>query len=256
MSWKDLDFKKYKIEMKKIVLLFMAMIFLGGSLMAQSRAYGVKGGLTIGTQKWEGQDQDPLFSYHGAFSIESVSDVNSFGLFAQIGYHLKGSAWRNAQFFTLGSNSPRTLTRKFEFQNVGLTLGFKNNYKETERFSLYYLFGIRGEYTLGTNLDEYEDQNAQFNSPIYPFDEAVRKINYGATLGGGLQFPFTDYVSGIIEMTISPDFSDQYRQGSFTGTVYQNGTPTLRSFGERKIRNLVFEISLGFRFLHKIEYID
>jgi hypothetical protein len=256
MSWKDLDFKKYKIEMKKIVLLFMAMIFLGGSLMAQSRAYGVKGGLTIGTQKEGNFEQDPLFSYHGALSMESVSEANSFRLFAQVGYHVKGSAWRNVQFSNFGNNNVSIVTRKFKYQNVGLILGFKNNFKETDAYSLYYLFGIRGDYTVGTNLNEYEEQNAFFGAPIYPFDEAVRKFNYGATLGAGFQFPFTEYVSGIIEVTISPDFSDQYRQGAFNGTVYQNGSPVARSFAERKIRNLVFEVSVGFRFLHKIEYVD
>lgn len=242
--------------MKKNVLLFMAMIFLGGSLMAQSRAYGVKGGLTIGTQKWGNFEQDPLFSYHGAISVESVSEANSFGLFAQLGYHAKGSAWRNVQFRNFGSNNVSVVTRKFKFENVALVLGFKNNFKELGNYSLYYLFGIRGDYNVRTNLKEYEDQNAFFGAPIYPFDEAVRKITYGATLGGGLQFPFTEFVSGIVEVTISPDFSDQYRQGAFNGTVYQNGAPVARSFAERKIRNLVFEVSVGFRFLHKIEYVD
>jgi len=234
------------------------MIFLGGSLMAQSRAYGVKGGLTIGTQKWNNFEQDPLFSYHGALSMESVSDANSFGLFVQLGYHVKGSAWRNVQFFNIGNNNPVTLTRKFKFQNLALTLGFKNNFKESDTYSLYYLFGLRGEYTVGTNLDEYESQNEFLNGPVYPFDGAVRKVNYGATLGGGLQFPFTEYVSGIVELTISPDFSDQYRQGAFTGNSIQNNNSgsSTRNYPERKIRNLVFEVSVGFRFLHKIEYVD
>lgn len=242
--------------MKKNVILLMAMILLGGSLMAQSRAYSVKGGLTIGTQKEGNFEQDALFSYHGALSMESVTDDNPFGLFVQLGYHVKGSAWRNVQFSNFGSNNVSIVTRKFKYENVGLVLGFKNNFKESDSYRLYYLFGVRGDYTVGTNLDEYEEQNTFFGAPIYPFNEAVRKFNYGATLGGGLQFPFTEFVSGIVEVTISPDFSDQYRQGAFNGTIYQNGVPVARSFAERKIRNLVFEVSLGFRFLHKIEYLD
>lgn len=242
--------------MKKIVLLFITMIFLGGGLMAQSRAYGVKGGLTIGNQKWGNFEQDPLFAYHGAFSIESVSNVNSFGLFAQLGYHVKGSAWRNVQFRNFGNNNISVVTRKFKFENVALILGFKNNFKETDSYSLYYLFGLRGDYNVKTNLKDYEDQNAYFGAPIYPFDEAVKAATYGVTIGGGLQFPFTEYISGIVELSISPDFSDQYRQGAFNGTIYQNGTPVVRSFEERSIRNLVFEVSVGFKFLHKIEYID
>ena len=61
---------------------------------------------------------------------------------------------------------------------------------------------------------------------------------------------------GTIEFTINPDFADQYQQAAFNGTVYQNGTPVARSFRERNIRNLTFELSFGFKFLHKIEYVD
>lgn len=244
--------------MKKIVLLFITMIFLLGNLMAQSRAYTVKGGLTIGTQKWNNFEQDPLFSYHGALSMESVSDIHSYGLYAQVGYHVKGSAWRNVQFRNFGSNNVTVVTRRFQFQNVGLTLGFKNNFKDLGNYSLYYLFGVRGEYTIGTNLEEYEEQNEFFRGPVYPVEGAVRKVNYGATLGGGLQFPFTEFVSGIVELTISPDFSDQYRQPNFSANSIRNNSSgsSLQNFPERKIRNLVFEVSVGFRFLHKIEYID
>ncbi len=239
--------------MKKIVLLFISMIFLGGTLMAQSRAYTVKGGLTIGTQKWEGQDQDPLFSYHGAFSIESVSEEKSFGVFAQLGYHVKGSAWRNAIISNVGSSNFTFASRKFKFQNVALLLGFKKYLRETSNSKLYYLLGVRGDYTVDTNLSEYEDDNARIMQPVYPFDGAVRKFNYGVTAGAGTEFPFTEFVSGIIELSISPDFSNQYQQGAVTTNSPSQG---LRNYGEKKFVNLVFEVSVGFRFLHKIEYID
>lgn len=243
--------------MNKYLLLLITMLLLSQMTFAQSRAYGVKGGLTLGTQKWEGQDQDPLFSYHGVASMESVPEDNSFSLFAQVGYHVKGSAWRNSIFTNIGGGGVSVLTRKFKFQNIALTLGFKKNFKQTDRANLYYLFGVRGDYTVGTNLDEYEAQNEFFNAPVYPFDEAVRKINYGATIGAGTEFPLTEFVSGIMEVTISPDFSDQYRQGAFTAnTNSQGGGSSLRNYPERKIRNLVFEVSFGFRFLHKIEYVD
>ncbi|MEM6966679.1 MAG: hypothetical protein AAF573_18085, partial [Bacteroidota bacterium] len=75
-------------------------------------------------------------------------------------------------------------------------------------------------------------------------------------VGTGLQFPISEFVSGVIEFSISPDFSEQYRQPAFSGNVIQNGAPMFRSFPERKIRNIVVELSAGFRFLQKIEYID
>jgi len=241
--------------MKKTVLLFVTMFLLTGVSIAQSRAYSVKGGLTIGTQQWEGIDRDPLFSYHGAASIESVPEDNSFALFAQLGYHVKGSAWRNT-FFSGPTGNISVSTQKFEYKNVSLLLGFKRNFLERTNSNVYYLMGVRGDYTVGTNLDEYVAFNEFNNAPVYPFDEAVRKWNYGVTVGAGVEFPFAEYVSGILEISISPDFSDQYRQGAFSASVIQNGSSVLRSFPERKIRNLVLEISVGFRFLHKIEYID
>ncbi len=241
--------------MKKTVLLFITMFLLSGISIAQSRAYSVKGGLTVGTQKWEGSDRDPLFSYHGAASIESVPEDNSFSLFAQLGYHVKGSAWRNT-FFTNQSGSISISSQKFKYQNVSLILGFKRNFLEKANSNLYYIFGVRGDYTVGTNLDEYKQINEFNNAPIYPFDEAVRKWNYGATVGAGMEIPLSDYVGGIIEISLHPDFSDQYRQPAYSVTVLQNGANVTRSSGEQKIRNLTLEISVGFRFLHKIEYID
>ena len=241
--------------MKKAILLLVTMFLLTGTSMAQSRAYSVKGGLTIGTQQWEGVDRDPLFSYHGAASIESVPEDNSFALFAQLGYHVKGSAWRNT-FFTGPTGDISISSQKFKYENVALLLGFKRDFMTRGNSDIYYLMGIRGDYTIGTNLDEYELINEFNNAPVYPFDEAVRKWNYGVTVGAGIEFPLADYVGGILEISISPDFSDQYRQAAFSANVIRNGASQLQSFQERKIRNLTLEISVGFRFLHKIEYID
>ena len=240
--------------MKKFLLLFV-IIFLGNQVLeAQSRAYSFQGGLTVGTQKWESIEQDPLFRYHGIFSIESVPDNNAFGLFARVGYHVKGSAWRNNLFSNVSGQGFTILTQDFEFKNISLTLGAKKKFTDRGSATLYYMFGARGEYTIGTNLDEYEAANQV--SPIYPFDQAVQKFTYGLTLGGGAEVPVSEFISAIFEFTVNPDFALQYRQGTFNGTVYFNGTQQLRTFPERNITNLTLELSVGFRFLHKIEYID
>jgi len=243
--------------MKKILLLFIT-IFLGNQILeAQSRAYSFQGGLTVGTQRWEGIEQDPLLRYHGIFSIESVPDNNAFGLFARVGYHVKGSAWRNNLFQNVSGQGFTILTQDFEFKNISLTLGAKK--KLTDRggsTTLYYMFGARGEYTLGTNLDEYQAANEFSGGPVYPFDEAVQDFTYGLTLGGGAEVPISEFISAVFEFTVNPDFALQYRQGSFNGTVFFNGTAQQRTFRERNITNLTLELSVGFRFLHKIEYID
>ena len=225
-------------------------------LEAQSRAYTFQGGLTVGTQKWEGTEQDPLFRYHGLFSIESVPDNNAFGLFARVGYHVKGSAWRNNLFSNVGSQGFTILTQDFEFRNISLTLGAKKKFTDRGRATLYYLFGARGEYNIGTNLDEYVAANEFSGSPVYPFDEAVLDFTYGLTLGGGAEVPVSEFISAVFEFTVNPDFALQYRQDAFNGTVFFNGTAQQRTFQARNITNLTLELSVGFRFLHKIEYID
>jgi len=242
--------------MKKILLLFVIIFFGNQILEAQSRAYTVKGGLTVGTQKWETIQQDPLFRYHGIIGVESAPESNSFALFAQAGYHIKGSSWRNLLLSNVTGSNFTITSQDFEFQNVSLTLGAKNKFRDRGTTTFYYLFGIRGDYNVGTNLEEYRPANEFSNAPIYPFDEAVQKITYGMTLGGGAEVPVSEFVSAIFELTVNPDFREQYRQGSFTANVNFNGTTNPRTFPERKITNLSLELSVGFRFLHKIEYID
>lgn len=241
--------------MKKTIVLFAIMTFLSGILMAQSKAYSIKGGLTVGTQKWENTERDPLLSYHIVGTMESAPEDNSFALFMEVGYHVKGSAWRNTRFTNQGGGITFS-SQKFKYKNLALVLGVKKNYKETDNMSLYYLFGLRGDYTVGTNLGDYERFNEINGAPVFPFKEAVRKFNYGATLGTGVRFPFTEFISGVMEFTIAPDFSQQYRQGPFSANILINGASTNRTFAKREIVNLVFEVSLGLRFLHKIEYID
>ncbi|MEM6966279.1 MAG: hypothetical protein AAF573_16065, partial [Bacteroidota bacterium] len=178
--------KKIKLPMmKKTILALIVFIFLVEISFAQSRAYTAKGGLTVGVQQWEGVERDPLWSYHGALSMESTPEYGVGGAFAQLGYHVKGSAWRNTRF-TSPTGGITFSSERFEYQNLSLLLGFKKGFSELNLGTAYYLFGIRGEYTLGTNLDEYEDFNNLSGQPIYPFEEAVRRWNYGITVGTGL----------------------------------------------------------------------
>ena len=240
--------------MKKILLLFIT-IFLGNQILeAQSRAYTVKGGLTVGTQRWEDTQQDPLFRYHGIVGIESAPQNNTFALFAQVGYHVKGSAWRNNLFRNISGQGFTILSQDFEFRNLSLTIGAKKKFTDRGNATLYYLFGVRGDYNIGTNLAEYEAANLFANGPVYPVEGAVQDITYGMTLGGGAEVPVSEFVSAIFELTLNPDLREQYRQPSFVSNSSVLVNP--RTFSERRITNLTLEFSVGFRFLHKIEYID
>lgn len=239
--------------MKKNILLLFSFLVFAQLLSAQSYAFGVKGGLTTGFQQWDNFERDPLFSYHGIAFIETAPEENKFAIFAQIGYHIKGSAIRNRNFVNVVTgNITKPPATKFKFNNISLTLGGKQKYDWGAANKFYYLIGFRGDYTINTNLDQYKDFNNVF--PIYPFDAFVRKWNYGATVGGGIEFPISDYVSGIVEFTVNPDFSKSYRQPPLFNVINPFGPN--RNFTEREITNTTFEITVGFRFLHEVEYID
>lgn len=224
-------------------------------LLAQGSAFGVKGGMTVGIQKWNGFQQDPLVKYHGIAFIESADESNNFSVFAQAGYHLKGSAIRNRNFFDINGNAYRPPAQHFIFKNISLVLGGKRKYELGSTAKAYYLFGLRGDYTLGTNLDEYKEINEINRSLFFPDNNFVRKLNYGVTLGGGFEFPFGELIGGILEFTVNPDFSAQYRQPPINN-VYDPFTMGTRSLPERTIRNITFEVTAGFRFLRKVEYVD
>ena len=222
----------------------------------QSTAFGLKGGLTMGIQKWNSFDQDPLIKYHGIAFIESGDETAQFAVFAQAGYHLKGSAIRNRNFYNpINGNIYRPPAQQFIFKNVSLTLGAKRKYEVSDAAKAFYMFGLRGDYTVGTNLDKYKELNEFNNGLFFPDNFFVRKWNYGVTLGGGLEMAFSDLIGAVLEFTVNPDFSFQYKQQQIDN-VRDPYTGQNRTIAERTIRNITFEVTAGFRFLRKVEYID
>lgn len=245
--------------MKKILpALFFTLS--AAAVFAQGSVFGVKGGLTVGFQRWSDFERDPSYQYHGIVFIESLDEENKFAVFAQGGYHIKGSALRNRTFTNpINGNIFRPPAYQFLFRNISVTLGAKQKFDLTGGDSrLYYMFGLRGDYTVSTNLDKYSAFN-ELNPAyaIFPFDDPtfIHKFNYGLTLGGGMELPFTEYIGMLLEFTINPDFSLQYQQPAIPN-VTDPYTGNTRTLPERKIKNLTMELTLGFRFLHKVEYID
>ncbi len=215
-------------------------------------AYTLKGGLAIGTQRWNAfSNRAPLFRYQGAVAVETA-DSDEFSIFSELGYHVRGSAVR---FINLSAGAATNfLSQTFEFNNLSLSIGGKQKFGYRNA-KAYYLIAIRGEYTLWTNLGKYEDQN---NTYLFlPVEGLVRRFNYGVTVGGGFEWSFGELVGGVLEFSVSPDFSYQYRQPPLEGVpnpnLSQGGTINIP---ERQIRNLSFEVSLGLRFLRIVEYID
>lgn len=250
-------------------MLFRVFVLLAGSFLlalparSQSFYFGLKGGPTIGIQKWDQSFQrDPLLRYHIIAFTETYSEEDRYALFAQLGYHVKGSSIRTygytAQLPDGTYEDFPARNTPFVFNNIALTLGGKQKFPFGMTNKAYYMFGIRGEYTVGNNLRPAE---LEVNDPyyiIYPFEEFVKSFTFGATAGAGLEFPFSELVAGLVELTVNPDFTRQYDQPQIDNVLNPNpdfggGTFTIP---ERQIMNVTFEITFGIRFMRKVIYID
>lgn len=251
---------------KIIVTLIFLVALLTTDLQAQSYAFGLKGGLTVGIQQWNNSfsSREALYRYHGLAFIESAEEEAPWGLFAQGGYNIKGSALRfRRQTFTDTDGRIREfggLTIPFEFRNLTLTLGAK------QKFDLglsgnkwYYSLGVRADYTISTKLrpDGVEEDDPY--AIYYPIEGFVNKFNYGVSVGGGIELPFSEFVGMVVELTVNPDFSKQYNQPRIDNVINPSPyiIPGQNTFiPERSISNTTVELTLGFRFLHKIIYLD
>ncbi len=198
--------------------------------------YGLKGGLTIATQDWNGFQRNALFSYHGAMFFDvkggwkekenGSATQSKFG--GQLGYHRKGSSFQNV--FIAGSNSrPQNV-----FHNVSLTLWGKQAFRTSAQSHFYGGFGLRVDYTVDYQL---------FGFGV----EGVNAFNYGVWLAGGMEFDLSERTALILELSVSPDLSNQVLvpPGYSTGLNDINGNPILSQ--EQRVNNLIFEVSAGFK---------
>jgi len=234
---------------------FLDLAAQGGS------AFGIKVGPTVGFQRWtSSRESQLLLRFHGIAYIETYGEDSEYALFAQAGYHVRGGALRLRGGAFMSQNgllfSIPNQVYPYEFNNISLTLGAKQRFLSNNS-AFYWLVGIRGEYTVGTNLEDYHPENdplAQFNL-IHPFPgTAVRKINYGISAGGGIDFMFSELVGGLIELTVNPDFSNQYMSPAFQYNDISNGN--VRTIQERNIKNITVELSIGIRLLRIVEYVN
>lgn len=225
------------------------------SARAQSTAFVLGGGPTIGSQRWDNTfERDPLFKYHFVIAAESVdNEEDKASVFAQLGYHVKGSATR-FRYFVPGGNDI-TYKEEFLFQNLGLLLGAKQKFPVNPVTRLFYAGGIRGEYTLNTNLDELNDNNP-YSVTYYPQDEFVRKFIFGVSVGGGTEWMLSELVGAQLTFWVHPDVTLQYSQPPIPNVIDPNNPGVVTSIPERRIRNIALEITLGLRLLRKVEYVD
>jgi hypothetical protein len=210
----------------------------------QGFAFGLKGGPTLGLQRWNNfQGNDPLLAQHVVAFIESYDETSTGSLFAEAGYHTKGRTIRFRS--SINPNTGITYeaqTFKLKFNNASLSLGARNRFfvGTTQAF---YSVAIRGEYNISADLELYQG-----------YSEGIQKFVYGLSLGGGFEFPFGEFVGGIIDIRFSPDIS---RQIFLPASRFNNPfTGTQEVFREQSVKNVALEVSLGLRFLRKIIYID
>jgi hypothetical protein len=241
----------------KILFAGILLLWLSTTASAQSFYFGPKLGPSMGFQRWENFQQSPLFTYHGAFFIESYSEDNpDNSLYAQVGWHNRGSAFRNQRFISIEGDIFNVPTRNFIFSNAVVAIGGKRRQFIHKKLNSYYIIGLRGEYTVLTNLSDYDQFNQYFNQPFYPDNQFVRKWNYGVTVGGGFEYKLGKMVAGILEFSVHPDLSRQYEQPPL-GSIPDPWNPgNLVTIREKRIKNITLELSLGLRFLRKVIYLD
>lgn len=235
--------KNYTFGMLMILLVFCQ------DLQAQSFVFGPKLGPSIAFQRWSGySDRGALIAYHGAFFIESYAEDQPSSLYAEVGFHKRGSS-EFTRFVDASGLAAFNGRQNFQFNNVNLLAGAKRILNMDAKAKPYYILALRGEYTISTNLEQYTQY-----VPWFPAEELVNKFNYGVTIGGGYQYDFAELVGAAIEITISPDISKQYFQPPLSNVInpWDFGNP--RSLPEQQIRNLSFEVSAVLRLKRIVEY--
>ena len=226
------------------LLLMFGIAALTQTGIAQSYAFGLKLGPSIGIQNWNNyQTNEPLFKYHILAFIESAPEENTGTLFAELGYHIKGRAIRfRATVNPLTGGVIPARNFKLQFRNISFQLGGRQKIPVGNN-RLFYSLAIRGDYNVSSDLEIYAG-----------FKEGINKLTYGISVGGGMEFEWSELVSGILDIRVSPDLSKQIFIPPFE---WQNPyTGTQEVFREQSVKNIVFEVSLGIRFLHKIIYVD
>jgi hypothetical protein len=227
----------------KQFLLFLCLLPVGFThAQEQSKingtAFGLKSGLTIATQNWNGQEREAMFTYNVSAMIEVLNGRRTSFLFG-LGYTPKGSAFIIPTFFDPNLNQMVQRRREnIVFNNLGMLLAAKSVYDVGGKIGLYYLAGLRAEYTLNYDLGMFRGSG---------FENGVRRFNYGFTVGGGAQMQLGKKFQTFLEFTINPDLSRQVFLAP--GLYYNIYTGQNQGFAEQSVRNLSIEITLGFKFI-------
>ena len=227
--------------------------------ITQGYVWGVKGGPSYLTQKGHYRTGGSAYGWHGDLFYDSYSSESSNSVYFQLGYHQRGAGLsryylgnlHNIQLPRLRLDNPR-----FLYHNVALEAGVKKRYKVTEALKAYFGIGLRGEYTLKTDLQKYAAINEEYKAPIYPAENFVRHYQYGITMSVGAEFPLAEGLyEGFGELRLCQDLSTQYYQPPIPGAGYRDPyTGEQRDLNEISARNFTIELSFGLRIFRVYEY--
>ena len=131
-------------------------------------------------------------------------------------------------------------------------MGAKQRFKESNSgLTRYFYFGgLRGDYTYSTNIDALGSNTC--NPGFYPFMQGVQRWMAGFSVGGGVEFDFSELVGAQIQLSINPDVTPQYRQNPIQDVIDTCFNGPNYSIPERRIRNTTVELSIGLRLLRKV----
>ena len=217
--------------------------------LSQSFVFGPKLGPTLAFQRWQNiPDRGALLTYQGSVFLESYSEDSPSSLYVEAGYKRRGSTER--RFFNASAANAFSARQSYIFNNVNLIAGAKRIIKMDREAKPYYILGIRAEYTVSTNLEQFE----QF-APWAPAEVFVNRFNYGVSVGGGFQFNLAELVGAAIEFSIHPDISVQFDQPPLDNIInpFSNSVNRL-SLPQQQIRNISLEISAVLRLNRIVEF--
>lgn len=236
------------------VFLVLIVMSITDQVCAQGYAFGFKGGPSLAFQQWNDFQRDPLLTLHGNIFIESLEEEDKSSVFASLGYHPRGAALRYR--FDRGGIFSNPVSSKFIFRNISLIAGARQKFDYRENIKYFYSLGLRGEYTVSTNLDEYSEFNEVNRTLFFPDNEFVNPVVFGLTIGGGVQYHFKELSSIIVELNVHPDVTRQYFQPPIPNVPDPFNPGNIRDLSAREIRNITIELSVGLRFLNKYIYVD
>jgi hypothetical protein len=213
-----------------------------GNVGSGGFAFGFKGGPTIATQNWNGFQRNGLITYHGDIFVESLGAWKQKGNIAQrssfqaqLGYHRKGSTFRNV--FIYDQNNNKIKIPSNIFQNISLGLLGKGAFKIQEKSLAYYAIGITLDYTVKYQLVGIGTE------------AGVNRFTYGVWFGGGYEWDLgKSPLSFFVEANINPDIGRQVFIPAGLRTQYtdqQTGQPIYTT--QQKVNNLIFELSVGLK---------